>query len=380
MILSERDKQLIEIVESGNLTFSEACYALELDPFVDLIGGDFTYVDFSNSDISGFNFTDADLSYSTGVRITGQKHAIFENTKIRNSIFDKKSFTLPHNFRRLVSYPETYQPFIVQETFTEKLELELSTDDKVQALQEIIDNFNRMPEIICSALWLVDKDWQKYPERFEIFDSLLTHEYPSVCIETLKAIERCVTIKEIAFRYKRTILGKDWEYVRQTIFRSDQLNSTDPYFKAKSAPIVGSWLDPVEMVSETYSMEENVHVYVQPLFEEGMLPSSTSFVAAGGGSFFNGFARRTNILFKFDGPLRSLSMKKYYKRLGNITTIDFYKRLFFVPSCFNLLNILNPKFALEDFLTEDFIKFNAFLQRNREQPSLFDFQPKNKNR
>jgi len=361
MILSKKDKDLIKAVESRTLSFSEACRALGLDPSIDLMGGDFSYVDFTNSNLTGFNFTNADLSNSEGSNISGVKGAIFDGANLKNSPFNSKPFGLPFNFEMLTKYKNSYEPFKINEIVESNLGLHLSDKDKFELLKTLVSKYVDRPDILCSALWMVTESWKSESRRFDIFDKLLVSKFPSVCIQTLKSIERCVTIDQIHKRYSSIIFGKPWLHVRYAAFTSFSQIDEDPYYKPEKPATDESWLDPVDTVIQSPDQKGTLNIYLQRLPNLHSLPSQNGFMTEEGAPFFARLSRKTNLIFRFDQSVRGLNFKRYYGRLNSVSTIDFEKRLFHLPDCFNLLNLLSPEFVLEKKLTKDFQRKNTVI-------------------
>lgn len=372
-ILTSRDKELIEIVQEKTLTFSEACIALELNPEFDLIGCDFSFVDFSGSNLTGFNFSNANLRNATGENITGIEHAIFKGAKLTSSIFDTKEFYVPSDFLRHFYKSEEHFTTRIRDIFVDKYEMVLGTSDDIELVKSIITTFQKEPLVLCSALSLVSSDWKKFPERFDIFDSMIAHEYPAVCVEALKALEKCATLKEIAKRYRDILFGSKWRSVRYACFVSLE-EDMSAEFKAGEPKSSDDWLDPVESIQEGKQTENGPYIYSQKVFEQGQLPSQNGYLSEEGGQFFNRIARKSNMLYRFDTPVSGLSVKRYFKRLNLSPTIDLYRRLFYMPSCFNLLNLVNPRVYLEDYYTNEFItKHTLIISTDNKQFELFDY-------
>ena len=376
-LLTNRDKELIEIVQEQTLTFSEACYALELDPSSDLVGCDFSFVDFTGSNISGFNFSRADLTGAIGDRITGVEEAVFNGAKLSNSVFNRKQFLLPDDFYKRFYESDEHFSTRVKSIFATVYDMDLSTPDNMELVIAISRDFYREPLILCSAISLIDSDWKNYPPRFDIIDRLITHEFPSVCIEALKALERFATLEEIAKRYSATLFGSDWRAVRYACFLSSE-EEMNAEFKAGKPKTGDDWLDPVEKIQEDKEQEAGPYIYSQKVFEQGQLPSQSGYLTDEGGQVFSRIARRSNILYKFDTSVSGISAKKYYSRVNLFPTVDLYKRLFFMPHCFNLLNLSSPKIFLEKRLSVEFTKNNkVIVSKDGQRFERFEYLPSN---
>lgn len=377
-ILTKRDKELIEIVQEQTLTFSEACKALDLDPARDLIGCDFSGIDFSGSNISGFNFTDADLSDATGDRLSGIDYAIFEGARIKNSVFERKEFVLPDDFFTKFYTSSTHFSLRIKNLFDEEYNIEMNVDDEVELVDSIIKSFYREPLMLCSALSLINPEWKNSKRRFDLLDRVITHEFPAVCIEALKALEKCATLKEISARYSETIFGNYWRPVRYACFISSQGDEVDAEFMAGDPKSTDDWLDPIENIQEGKESETGPFIYSQKIFEQGSLPSQNGYLSDEGGQIFTRLARRVNFLYKFDTNISGISRKRYYNRLNYLPTVDFYRKLFYMPQCFNLLNLASPRVGIEDTYTSDFLSGNTLIiSSDGKQFELFDYLQSN---
>lgn len=374
-IFTKDDKELIALVQEQTLSFSEACIALKLDPSTDLIGCDFSRVDFSNSNLAGFNFTNADLSHSFGEKITGIEKAVFDGANIRHSVFDTKEFLLPDNFYRIFNSTEKHFSSRLSYMFKTIYKMELNTVDNIELVETIIKSFYNEPLILCSALSLIDSKWSGSPKRFELIDKVIDHEFPAVCIEALKAIEKCATLKEISSRYRRKIFGIDWLSVRFACFASFKEEEMSAEFIAGSPQSNQDWLDPVEKIQQGIPSQIGPFIYSQKVFEQGEMPSQNGFLSNEGGQFFTRIARKSNLLYRFDNEITGISTKKYYNRLNHHPTQDFYKRLFYMPQCFNILNLASPKIHTVNQSVSDFLKGNTFIisSDSNMQYDLFDY-------
>lgn len=79
--------RIVRIIESKNDNFVHLVHEAGLDPRRDLIGCDLSNVDFSDSDLRGFNLSYCDLRGAIGHNVTFDQTTIFNGADIESSVF-----------------------------------------------------------------------------------------------------------------------------------------------------------------------------------------------------------------------------------------------------------------------------------------------------
>lgn len=88
MILdTKRDDSITKLLLCSETNFVELTKVAGLNPARDYVGSDLSRVDFSNCDLRGYNFSDANLSFAFGIGVTFDSTTILTGSTVTSSCF-----------------------------------------------------------------------------------------------------------------------------------------------------------------------------------------------------------------------------------------------------------------------------------------------------